>query len=159
MKVERERLAGLILSQPTVCAWCRCEYNKHTGLQLRKLSDEEYSKIVSHGVCKGCGEKISKDAEHDIIMEDVKTLAMENDFEVGILGQKWQVGLRKGSEIYNPNTIYVDDGSEYPDAVAIVFGIPIHGTLDRFEHDDRWAQGLAIAEEIVRLHNEGLSHG
>jgi hypothetical protein len=39
-----------------VCAWCRCAYDKVTGLKLsgHPLPDREYAFVVSHGMCKQC---------------------------------------------------------------------------------------------------------
>jgi len=38
-----------------VCAWCKSTYDSH-GNVLRKLSEVEYNKFESHGMCKECRE-------------------------------------------------------------------------------------------------------
>ena len=39
-----------------VCAWCRSTYDRDTGNRLRKLTDAEYTAVLSHGVCKRCSQ-------------------------------------------------------------------------------------------------------
>lgn len=41
-----------------VCAWCHYEYI--SAGRLRKLSDKEYAKVDSHGVCPLCSEEMRK---------------------------------------------------------------------------------------------------
>jgi len=45
------------IQQESVCAWCRSEYDRDTGERLRKLTDAEYSKVKSHGICLPCREE------------------------------------------------------------------------------------------------------
>lgn len=38
----------------SVCAWCRSEYDKFSGVRGQKLSDTEYAAVLSHGICNDC---------------------------------------------------------------------------------------------------------
>lgn len=74
---------------------------------------------------------------------------------IDVMQLKWQVGHRVGETIYNPNTIFVDNGSEYPEAVCDVFGISMHSTRARVEAEGE-QNGLEVADAIVEAHNEKL---
>ena len=43
----------------SICAWCHSEYDP-TGQPIRKLTDQEYDKVVSHGICNICKDLQSK---------------------------------------------------------------------------------------------------
>lgn len=43
-----------------VCAWCKSTYDRR-GKVIRKLSETEYNKFVSHGMCKECHSSMCKD--------------------------------------------------------------------------------------------------
>lgn len=48
-------------NQERVCAWCRHEFDD-TGKPVRRLSDEEYARVTSHGICRECARKEFADA-------------------------------------------------------------------------------------------------
>lgn len=37
----------------SVCAWCKCSYD-HLGDKIALLTEQEYSKVISHGICQEC---------------------------------------------------------------------------------------------------------
>lgn len=45
---------AISIEQESVCAWCRSEYDTKTGERLRKLTNAEYDRIKSHGICNEC---------------------------------------------------------------------------------------------------------
>jgi hypothetical protein len=42
----------------SVCAWCRSVYDAETGKRLRRLTDAEYTLVLSHGCCPECWHKM-----------------------------------------------------------------------------------------------------
>lgn len=46
--------AIISIQQKSVCAWCRSEYDRDTSERLRELTNAEYSRVQSHGICREC---------------------------------------------------------------------------------------------------------
>jgi len=49
------------MEDESVCAWCRHAYDLVSGERGRKLTDEEYDAVESHGCCNECREAILHD--------------------------------------------------------------------------------------------------
>lgn len=58
----------------------------------------------------------------------------------------WEVGSRRGKEIYNPCNVGSTTDEQY---ICSVYGIPLHVRLSEIIDDERSAEGLANAHLIA----------
>jgi len=58
---------------------------------------------------------------------------------------QWTIGNKSQFATHNPSMIYDANG----DAVAQVYGVPLHTTLKDAQADPRWAEGLKRARLIA----------